>query len=161
MAPKTSRLIERRAGHDGQRRIEREMSDEHGEPAKHHAFQFRKAAHSSNPAWPAGSFDAAARCAARRHKQRQTLVEKSRGLLQTVGFHPSGGQFDRECHSVELSADADHDCGFRVTEVQASATCRRALDEQLWSPGTSGHKAQARRRKARRVNLELLTGDST
>ena len=33
-------LIDGRARHDLQRRIEREMSDEYGEPAKHHAFQF-------------------------------------------------------------------------------------------------------------------------
>ena len=37
---KDRRLIEGRAGHDGQGRVERKMSDEHGEPAKHQAFRF-------------------------------------------------------------------------------------------------------------------------
>ena len=59
------RLVERRAGHDGQRRIEREMSDEHGEPAKHQAFRFGKQPIAPIQRGMQGSFDAAARCAVR------------------------------------------------------------------------------------------------
>ena len=86
-------------------------------------------------------------------QQRQPLVEKGGGLMQTVGFDPPCSQLDREGHTVELSADADHDRGFRVAEVQARATRRRALDEQLWrgerlrdrrrEPGSSGGQASA------------------
>jgi hypothetical protein len=59
------------------------------------------------------------------------VVEKRSGLLQAVGLNASRGQLDRKCHPVKLSADAHHDCDFRVAEVQASATRHRAFHEQL------------------------------
>ena len=130
MAPKTVDLIEGRAGDDFQRRIEREMSDEYGEPAKHHAFQFGQ-----EPEAPVQR--GLQRLLTRRRgarpepQQGQTLIEKRGGLLQAVGFDASGRQFDRERHAVELSADARDDRGFRIADVQTRATCHRALDEQL------------------------------
>src|SRR5580692_8526998 len=60
--------------------------------------------------------------------------------MQTVGFHTSCCQFDRKCHAIELSADADHDCGLRVTEVQPSATCHRTLDKQPWCRERLGNR---------------------
>ena len=108
IAPRTVDLIEGRAGDDLQRRVEREMSNEYREPAKHHALQFGQ-----EPEAPVER--GLQRLLARRRgarpqpQQRQTLIEKRGGLLQAVGFDASGRQFDRERHAVELSADACDD----------------------------------------------------
>src|SRR4029077_2045683 len=67
--------------------------------------------------------------------------------MQTVGFDPSCGQFDRECHAIELSADGDDDCGFVVAEVQVRATCHRAFDAEPWRRNPRGDP----RRKPRLV----------
>ena len=102
---KNERLIDGRAGHDRQRRIERKMSDEYREPAKHHAFQFGQ-----EPVTPiqrrVQGLLTRRRGARSQPQQRQALVEKRGGLLQAVGLDASGGQLDRERHAVKLSADA-------------------------------------------------------
>ena len=37
-------------------------------------------------------------------------------------------------------ADADHDCGFRIAEVEVRAARRRAFDEQLWRGKCLGNR---------------------
>ena len=64
-------------------------------------------------------------------QQGQALIEKRRSLLQSVSPNPSSGELNRERHAVEPPADADHDRGFRVVELEASAARRRALHEEL------------------------------
>ena len=146
MAPRTSDLIDGRAGDDRQRRIERKMADEYGEPAKHHAFQFGQQPITPIQRRLQGPLTRW-RGARPQPQQRQALVEKRSGLLQAIGLDASGGQLDRERHTVELPADARHDRGFRVAEVQARATRHRALDEQLGR----GERPGDRRREPRVV----------
>jgi truncated hemoglobin YjbI len=75
---------------------------------------------------------AAKRCGARSQpQQRQALVEKRGGLHQAVALNPSGCQLNRMVHTVKLSADAHHDRGFRVAEVQASTTRHRPVYKKL------------------------------
>ena len=105
MRAKNERLIDGRAGHDGQRRIEGKMSDEYREPAKHDAFKFGK-----EPVAPIErrvQRPLTRRRGARSEPQQgQALVEKRGGLLQPVGLDAPRRQLDRERHAVELSADA-------------------------------------------------------
>src|SRR6266478_2991351 len=67
--------------------------------------------------------------------------------MQTVGFDPSRGQLNRQRHTIELSADAYHDCGFRIAEVEVRTARHRAFDEQLWC----GERLSNRRRDPRSV----------
>ena len=62
-------------------------------------------------------------------QQRQPLVEKGGGLMQTVGLDPPGGQFDGQRHSIELAADGGDDQCFGIAEFQPRAARNRALDE--------------------------------
>ena len=121
------------------------MSDEHREPAKHHALQFGE-----QPVAPVErglqGLLARRRRARARPQQRQALVEKRGGLLQAVGLDASGRQLDRERHAVELSADARDDARFRIAEVETGAARRRALHEQL-----GGRKRLDSRRRELRV----------
>ena len=106
------------------------MSDEDGKTAKHDPLEFGK-----EPVTPVErrlQRPLPRRRGARpKPQQGQPLVKKRGGLLQPVSLDASGSQLDRERHAVELSADRDHDCRFRIAKVQASAACQRALDEQL------------------------------
>jgi hypothetical protein len=126
-----TRLIEGRAGHDGQNRIEREMPNEYREPAQHLAFCFGK--QPVAPVQRGMQRLLTRRRGARPHpQQRQPLVEKGGGLMQAVGFDPSCGQLNRQRHAIQLSADAYHDRGFRIAEVEVRAARHRAFDKQLW-----------------------------
>jgi hypothetical protein len=48
---------------------------------------------------------------------------------------------------TRLSADAYHDCGFRIAEVEVRTARHRAFDEQLWC----GERLSNRRRDPRSV----------
>src|SRR6202034_4261983 len=64
-------------------------------------------------------------------QQRETLIEKCCGLLQSVGFNASGRQFDGERHAVELAADTGDDRGLGIAHVEARTTRHRPLHEEL------------------------------
>jgi len=84
-------------------------------------------------------------------------------MVNAVGLDPSCRQLDRKSHTVKLSADANHDCRFRIAEFQAGATCNRALDEQL-RRGESlcdrSRKAEFLRRKSKGIqSIDVLSFD--
>ncbi len=85
-----SRSIQGRAGDDLKRRVERKISYEYREPAKHDAFRF-----SEEPETPVEcglkGLLAWRRRARPQPPQRQMLVEKRGGLRQAAGFNPSRG----------------------------------------------------------------------
>ena len=77
---KNNRSVDSGAGRDFQRRIERKMSDEYGQPAKHHALRFGKQLKTPIQRRLQGLLTR--RRAARSHpQQRQSLVEKRGGLM--------------------------------------------------------------------------------
>ena len=151
------------------------MTNENGEPAKHHALQFGQEPEAPIQRGLQGLLTRR-RGSRPQPQQRQTLIEKRGGLLQSIGFDASGRQFDCERHAVKLSTDACDDQGFRIADVQTRAARHRALDEQLsgrerldgrrrkpWVVGRTGKRIQAidmlafdpKRFATRRQNVDL------
>ncbi len=126
------------------------MSDEHREPAQHHAFDLRQEAVAPIQRGLQG-FLARRRGAWPNPQQGQALVQQRSGLLQPIGLDASSRQLDGERHTVELSADAHHDGGVGVVQVQASTARHRALHEQ---PG------RGELLKRRRGELRIIRGTS-
>ena len=122
------------------------MSNENGEPAKHHPFLLGQ-----EPVAPVKrglQCLLARRCRARPVPQPcQTLIQKRGGLLQPVGFNASGRELDRKRHTVKLPADVCDKGSFRIAEIQARAARNRALYEQL----ACRKLLDSRRRKPRGV----------
>jgi hypothetical protein len=121
-------LVDGRACHDCPRRLERKVADKYSESAKHHAFH-----RGQEPITPIQRRLQGPLTWRRRALplpwQSQALLEKCRGFLQAIGLNSSGCQLNREWHTVELSADARHDRGVLVIEVQTQAARFRALQE--------------------------------
>jgi len=59
------------------------------------------------------------------------LIEERGGFLKAIGLNSPGGQLNRECNTIKLSADARDDLCVSIPKVQASAARRRTLHEKL------------------------------
>jgi hypothetical protein len=110
------RAIEGRARRHFQRRVEREVPDEDGEPAQHQPLEAREQPVAPIERGLQGLLTR--RCRARPGPQQgEPLVEQGGRLLQAVGLDAPGGELDRQRHAVELAADAAHEGGVGIAQL--------------------------------------------